>query len=106
MFQTNSKQLKRFRTDPDAPEDPPNDIYRDHVGVHLQKQSEFCYLGAAVLRGRITAQQMRAAADLAERFASGELRTTNMQNLLIINVPHRNVEALAIELDSVGLRVG
>ena len=63
-------------------------------------------MGAAVLRGRITAQQMRAAADLAERFAGGELRTTNMQNLLIINVPHRNVEALAIELDAVGLRVG
>src|SRR3989441_8997084 len=105
-FQAELEQRIGFRLDPAVSETPPNDIYRDHVGVHPQKQSEFCYLGAAVLRGRITAQQMRAAADLAERFASGELWTTNMQNLLIINVPHRNVEALAIELDSVGLRVG
>jgi sulfite reductase (ferredoxin) len=105
-FQAELEQRIGFRLDPAASEIPPNDVYRDHVGIHHQKQSEFCYVGAAVLRGRITAQQMRAAADLAERFASGELRTTNMQNLLIINVPHRNVEALAIELDAIGLRVG
>jgi len=105
-FQAELEQRIGFRLDPVAPEIPPNDVYRDHVGIHAQKQSEFCYVGAAVLRGRITAQQMRAAADQAERFAGGELRTTNMQNLLIINVPHRNVEALAIELDAVGLRVG
>jgi sulfite reductase (ferredoxin) len=105
-FQAELEKRLGFRLDPAAPEIPPNDVYRDHVGIHPQTQSEFCYVGAAVLRGRITAQQMRAAADLAERFAGGELRTTNMQNLLIINVPHRNVEALAIELDAVGLRVG
>ena len=49
---------------------------------------------------------MRAAADFADRFASGELRTTNMQNLLIVNVPNANVEPLANELDQIGLRVG
>ena len=31
----------------------------------------YSYVGAAVLRGRMTAEQMRAAADLAEQFASG-----------------------------------
>jgi len=59
-----------------------------------------------VLRGRITPEQMRAAADLADRFADGQLRTTNMQNLLIVNVPLVNAESLAKELDAVGLRVG
>jgi sulfite reductase (ferredoxin) len=49
---------------------------------------------------------MRAAANLADRFASGELRTTNMQNLLIVNVPRVNAELLARELDAMGLRVG
>jgi sulfite reductase (ferredoxin) len=34
------------------------------------------------------------------------LRTTNMQNLLIINVPRVNTEPLAKELDAIGLRVG
>jgi len=94
-----------FTLEPAAEEFPPLDVYRDHVGIHAQKQSGLFYVGAAVLRGRITPWQMRAAADLADRFASGELRTTNMQNLLIVNVPRSNVDALARELDSAGLRV-
>lgn len=94
-----------FRLDPDVPEDPPADVYRDHVGVHPQKQEGMFYVGAAVLRGRITAGQLRAAAELAERYASGDLRTTNMQNLLILNVPERNVDALVQELEAAALRV-
>jgi len=95
-----------FRLDPAVPEQPPADVYRDHVGIHPQHQSGFCYVGAAVLRGRITADQMAAAADLADRFAGGELRTTNMQNLLIVNVPMLKADSLAKELDAIGLRVG
>ncbi|PYV94364.1 MAG: nitrite reductase [Acidobacteria bacterium] len=94
-----------FRLDPAAEENPPADVYRDHVGIHPQKQAGYSYVGAAVLRGRISPQQMRAAADLADRFAGGELRTTNMQNLLIVNVPNANAVPLARELDAVGLRV-
>jgi len=103
------KELERrigFHLDPAAPEHAPDDVYRDHVGVHAQKQSGYCYVGAAVLRGRITAEQMRNAADLADRFANGELRTTNMQNLLVVNVPQLHAESLATELDAIGLRVG
>jgi sulfite reductase (ferredoxin) len=103
------KELERrigFRFDPAVPEQPPVDVYRDHVGIHPQKQTGLCFVGAAVLRGRITPEQMLAAADLAEHFASGELRTTNMQNLLIVNVPQLQADALAKELDAIGLRVG
>src|SRR6202162_2157150 len=49
---------------------------------------------------------MRTAADLADKFANGELRTTNMQNLLVANVPQLQAESLANELDAIGLRVG
>src|SRR5208282_6574617 len=102
------KELERrigFHFDPAAPEEPPADVYRDHVGIYPQRQPGYSYVGAAVLRGRITPEQMRAAADLADRFAEGELRTTNMQNLLIVNVPKANTGALAKELDAAGLRV-
>jgi sulfite reductase (ferredoxin) len=95
-----------FRLDPAAAEEPPADVYRDHVGIHAQKQQDFFYVGAAVLRGRLSADQMRVAADLAERFAGGQLRTTGMQNLVIVNVPRANTEGLARELDGLGLRVG
>lgn len=94
-----------FRLDPAVDEQPPSDLYRDHVGIHPQKQSGYFYVGAAVLRGRISAQQMRTAADLAERFADGNLRTTNMQNLLIANVPWTNTDLLAQELNAAGLPV-
>jgi len=95
-----------FRLDPAAEEEPPDDVYRDHAGIHSQKQKDYCYVGAAVLRGRISAGQMRTAADLAERFAGGELRTTGMQNLVIVNVPRANTAGLARELEGIGLRVG
>jgi sulfite reductase (ferredoxin) len=94
-----------YRLDPTAEESAPVDVYRDHVGIHRQKQDNLFYVGASVLRGRITPEQMRVAADLADRFGSGELRTTNMQNLLIVNVPRGSVDALARELDTAGLRV-
>jgi len=95
-----------FQLDPAVPERAPNDVYRDHVGIHPQKQPGYSYVGAVALRGRITAEQMHSAADLAERFAGGELRATNMQNLLIVNVPTLKAEPLAKELDAIGLRVG
>ena len=94
-----------FRLDPSVAEDPPLDVYRDHVGVHPQKQEGYFYVGVAVLRGRISAGQMRVAADLAERYGSGELRTTNMQNLIVLNVPAHNVAALVAELEAADLRV-
>jgi sulfite reductase (ferredoxin) len=105
-FQEELERRIGFQLEPAVPEQPPADVYRDHVGIHSQKQSGYCYVGAAVLRGRITAEQMEAAAELSDRFAGGELRTTNMQNLLIVSVPQLNADALAKELDGIGLRVG
>jgi sulfite reductase (ferredoxin) len=105
-FQRELEQRIGFRLDPSVDEDPPNDVYRDHVGIHPQKQAGLCYVGASVLRGRITADQMREAANLADRFATGALRTTNMQNLLVVNVPRVNAAPLSRELDAIGLRVG
>jgi sulfite reductase (ferredoxin) len=87
-----------------ADEVVPADVHRDHVGIHRQKQEGLAYVGAAVLRGRIHAHQLRAAANAAEAFGSGELRTTIMQNLLVPNVPERHADAVARELNDAGLR--
>ncbi|HTR25331.1 MAG TPA: nitrite/sulfite reductase [Terriglobales bacterium] len=105
-FQKKLEERIGLQLDPPVDEQPPADVYRDHIGIHLQKQHGYCYVGAAVLRGRITPEQMRGAADLADRFADGHLRTTGMQNLLIINVPEGGAVELARELDALGLRVG
>ncbi len=95
-----------FALDPDVPEDtPPRDAYRDHVGIHPQKQESLSYAGFAVLRGRLTAQEMRAIADLADRYGTGAVRTTNMQNIVIPNVPTARAEALTREAADAGLRL-
>jgi sulfite reductase (ferredoxin) len=94
-----------FTLDPAEEEEVPADIHRDHVGIHAQKQSGLSYVGASVLRGRITPQQLRTAADLAERFADGHIRSTIMQNLLIVNVPTERAATVAAELSAVGFPV-
>ena len=83
-----------------VPDDPPDDAYRDHVGVRPQKDPDSVYAGVAVLRGRLTADQMRVAAELADRYGTGALRTTSMQNLVIPNVPRLRARALARELEA------
>src|ERR1700680_4511587 len=56
-----------FHLDPAVEEHPPDDVYRDHVGIHAQKQPGLSYVGAVALRGRITAEPMRAPGELADR---------------------------------------
>jgi sulfite reductase (ferredoxin) len=94
-----------YRLEPAAPEIKPSDVYRDHSGIQEQRQPGLFSVGAAVLRGRVSAQQLRVAADLADRFADGHLRTTNMQNLIVVNVPAANTQALADALTFAGLAV-
>jgi sulfite reductase (ferredoxin) len=102
----NELQLRLpFRLDPGVEEAVPPDVLRDHVGVHRQRQADLYYVGAAVLRGRLTGDQLAAAAKLAERYGSGELRTTVTQNLLFVNVPKRHVNELVSELAAIDLRV-
>jgi len=94
-----------YKLDPGVEEHAPEDILRDHAGIHSQKQAGLSYVGASVLRGRLTGDQLAAAADLAERYASGELRATIMQNLIFINVPTENAAELAGEIEKIGLHV-
>jgi sulfite reductase (ferredoxin) len=94
-----------FRLDAAEEETLPSDLYRDHAGVHPQRQPGHFYVGVTVLRGRLTAEQLHAVAELSDRFANGEVRTTAMQNLLIVNVQKQNTEALRRELENIGLQV-
>jgi len=94
-----------YSFDPAPRETAPEDVLRDNVGIHPQKQTGLSYVGAAVLRGRLSGDQLAAAAELAERFGDGQLRTTIMQNLLFINIPSQRTRELAGELDKIGLHV-
>ncbi|HEV2136731.1 MAG TPA: nitrite/sulfite reductase [Terracidiphilus sp.] len=94
-----------FRLDPGVPEQIPDDQLRDHVGIHPQRQPGLAYVGASVLRGRMTGEQLEAVAELSERFGSGDIRTTVAQNFIILNVPYSKTVELVRELGQIGVRV-
>jgi len=94
-----------FKLDPAVPENVPDESLRDHVGIHPQRQPGLAYVGASVLRGRMTGEQLEAAAELAERFGSGSLRATVSQNLVIVDVPQAKTGELVRELEKIGLHV-
>jgi len=78
------------------------DSHADHLGIHPQKRTpdggpDLFYVGMLVPVGRITTQQMRAVASLAERYGNGEIRLTVQQNLVVPNIPEDRVGALTQE---------
>jgi sulfite reductase (ferredoxin) len=83
----------------------PGDIYRDHIGVTRQKQTGLSAVGASVLNGRVSGDQLQQLADLADDFGSGELRTTIMQNIILVNVPNARTTALIEALKNISLEV-
>lgn len=76
-----------------------------HIGVHAQKQAGLNYLGLVLPVGRMTAEQMRGIAGIAERFGSGTIRLTVWQNLLISDVADRDVGVCIAAIAALGLGV-
>jgi sulfite reductase (ferredoxin) len=83
----------------------PADVYRDHVGITSQRQPGLSSVGASVLNGRVSGDQLASLADLADKYGNGQLRATIGQNIIIVNVPDRETAALVIELNTLGLQV-
>lgn len=75
-----------FKLDALAEEHPPEGHYRDHLGIHPQKQPGLSYAGYSVVSGRISTDQLRGLATIADEFGDGSLRLSTMQNILITNV--------------------
>jgi sulfite reductase (ferredoxin) len=88
-----------------VPEQVPSGVLRDHAGIHPQRQPGLVYVGASVLRGRMTGEQLEAAADLAERYGDGQLRATVAQNLIFVNIRKEQAAELTKELGQIGLHV-
>ena len=81
------------------------DIYRDHVGVHNQRQQGLSYVGVTVLNGRLNPQQLHALASLSEEYGDGHLRATIGQNIVLVNIPNPKVLELAEKITALGLQV-
>jgi sulfite reductase beta subunit-like hemoprotein len=92
---------------PDQAEDwpEPRRNFRDHIGVHDQKQEGFVWIGAAVLSGRLQADQLYEAARIADEFGQANIRTTNQQNLIFPDVPRARVSEAVRALEAIHLSV-
>ncbi|GAB3704185.1 nitrite/sulfite reductase [Corynebacterium nasicanis] len=86
----------------DGPHQPINPGYRDHIGIHPQKDGRF-YLGVKPTVGHTTGEQLIAIADVAERFGISRIRTTAEKELLFLDVERTDLTALAAALDETGL---
>jgi ferredoxin-nitrite reductase len=71
--------------------------HTDHVGIYRQKQPGLNYVGLLVPVGRISTDQMRGVADLAERYGDSQIRLTTGQNVIITGVPDAKLGDLSQE---------
>jgi len=94
-----------YKLAPGVADEVPDDVFRDHTGVRPQKQPELYSVGASVLNGRLSGQDLLALANLVEELAAGEIRTTVNQNFIIPHVPKANLPALLEALARLNLHV-
>jgi ferredoxin-nitrite reductase len=71
--------------------------HTDHLGVQRQKQPGLFSVGLGVPTGRVTADRMQDLARLAQEYGSGQVRLTNGQNAILINVPEARLSPLMTE---------
>ncbi|MFI5638402.1 nitrite/sulfite reductase [Streptomyces goshikiensis] len=95
--------LKRKLTDGPAPAQPSGQ-WRDHVGVHRQRDGRF-YVGFAPRVGRVDGATLTKIADVAARHGSGRLRTTAEQKMIVLDIEADRVDSVVAALESLDLRV-
>ena len=89
----------------DGPPPPqPVDQWRDHIGVHPQRDGRY-YVGFAPRVGRVDGATLTKIADLAEAHGSRRVRTTVHQKMLILDVPGDRTERLTEALAALDLQV-
>lgn len=98
--------LERFRAElerrigrqlPRAGRDARTTHHTDHLGITPQRQQGRYSIGLAVPVGHLSADQLEAVAELAERYGSGQVRLTPNQNLIVTDVPDHRLPQLLSE---------
>jgi ferredoxin-nitrite reductase len=76
-----------------------------HIGVHPQKQTGLNWIGVAPPLGKLTGDQMRGLARIAQDLGDGDIRLTVWQNLLISGVADEKIALATAAIDALGLAV-
>ncbi len=76
-----------------------------HIGVHPQKQVGLNWIGVALPVGKLSCDQMRGLAKIAQDLGDGDIRLTVWQNLLISGVRDDKVALATAAIEQIGLAV-
>jgi ferredoxin-nitrite reductase len=76
-----------------------------HIGAHKQKQDGLNWIGVVLPVGKLTGDQMRGLAKIAQDLGDGEIRLTVWQNLLISGVRDDNVALATAAIEQLGLSI-
>lgn len=95
------RKLTRVSADAIAPR-PAYDRFA-HIGVHTQKQGGLNWIGVALKLGRLSPEQIRGLAKLAQDLGDGDIRLTVWQNLLLSGVTDANVPVVVAAIEALGL---
>ncbi|MEM7296452.1 MAG: NirA family protein, partial [Pseudomonadota bacterium] len=74
-----------------------------HIGVHPQRQEGLSYIGVALELGKLTPDQMRVLADVAESYGRGDIRLTVWQNPIIPYVASENIDEACAAIEAAGM---
>ena len=87
---------------------PPEEVTRvKGLGFLWDKNTPDCFNGRVITRnGKITAEEMRAITEAAERFGNGQIAMTSRLTIEIQHVPFDNIEPLRELLAQSGLETG
>src|SRR6266700_1836966 len=97
------RQLTRAPAEAIAPR--PNFDRMAHIGVHRQKQAGLNWIGVVLPVGKLTCEQMRGLAKIAQDLGDGEIRLTVWQNLLLSGVRDENVALASAAIEKLGLAI-
>lgn len=79
--------------------------HHDHLGISKLKNGHYA-VGVSFVSGRTHCPDLQNIASLLDKYCEqGEVRTTNKQNLIIINVVETKLEAMLQEARKLGLKV-
>jgi ferredoxin-nitrite reductase len=76
-----------------------------HIGAHEQKQDGLNWIGVVLPVGKLTGDQMRGLAKIAQDLGDGDIRLTVWQNLLISGVRDENVALAIAAIEALDLSV-
>ena len=97
------RKLTRAPAEAIAPR--PNFDRMAHIGVHKQKQAGFNWIGIVLPVGKLSCEQMRGLAKIAQDLGDGEIRLTVWQNLLLSGVRGENVALATAAIENLGLAI-